>query len=384
MVAIHSVSFNYFDSNSYRNSTGIMAQKLKLPANADAMADAVSRVANMVRKLISEELSSKLITIKFDGASRHNRKILGINSQHLHKGKQVIRTLSMEEMTDRHTAVNLKDRIMHVLETYGLGIRHLYAAVTDQARNGIKCTELMRAEQDKVMAPTEHDTTADEVDGVYGDHITQEDHEDVAMDETVEGIISMVDDILQHGTAGCIEVIKCGAHSLNLVFKDALKGSPNSWLGTLRKEHVLKVAKMLDMLKEPVNPETEHSAPRVIDDFAAMLEEECGLPATEREEDVDLKLALINMANATTRLHHDTDIIKHWESKASDNKQLYELACVVLGAPISQVSVERCFSYIKLLLENHRLRMSNERLNDLMIIRCNRDLLPAAILKMQL
>lgn len=117
------------------------------------------------------------------------------------------------------------------------------------------------------------------------------------------------------------------------------------------------------------------------DDFESMVEEECQRASTSRlnPSEVDLKVKLLDLANSKTRLPSSTDVLKYWEAHRYEDEEMYELAMVALCASATQVSVERCFSGIKLLLEQHRLRMSPTMLNDLMIIRFNQDLLEPAM-----
>uniref|UniRef100_A0A8D8BJR3 (northern house mosquito) hypothetical protein n=1 Tax=Culex pipiens TaxID=7175 RepID=A0A8D8BJR3_CULPI len=111
-----------------------------------------------------------------------------------------------------------------------------------------------------------------------------------------------------------------------------------------------------------------------------MLRQECAFAAVSTEEgNVDLKGRLLKLLNYPKRLASGTDILKFWEAQKEADPEMYELAMIALSVPVTQVSVERCFSAVKLLLEQHRLQMSAERLNDLMILRCNRDLIPLAI-----
>lgn len=120
------------------------------------------------------------------------------------------------------------------------------------------------------------------------------------------------------------------------------------------------------------------------DEFDAMLAEECNQTRTSSESSqLDLKLKLLQLANAKTRLPISTDIIQYWQAKRYEDTELYDLAMTALAAPATQVSVERCFSAVKILLDQRRLRMSADLLNDMMIIRCNQDLLPLAVSKIE-
>lgn len=121
------------------------------------------------------------------------------------------------------------------------------------------------------------------------------------------------------------------------------------------------------------------------DRFEAMLNDECQRVqvAETTVTETNLKLKLMQLANAKMRLPANTNILEHWDTKKFEAEELYSLAMIALAVPATQVTVERCFSAIKLLLQHHRLRMSSERLDDIMTIRYNKDLLQSAIAKIQ-
>lgn len=149
---------------------------------------------------------------------------------------------------------------------------------------------------------------------------------------------------------------------------------------------MLKVANLLKTVKNtlPVVSPQNTSGQGQHDDFEDMLQQECSVASTSVSfSQIDLKVKLIQLANTKTRLPSSTDILKYWEAKRYEDPELYEIAMVVLSAAVTQVTVERCFSAVKLLLEDHRLNMSSKRLDDLLIIRCNKDLLPDAIQRYQ-
>ncbi|XP_065093091.1 uncharacterized protein LOC135713785 [Ochlerotatus camptorhynchus] len=155
-------------------------------------------------------------------------------------------------------------------------------------------------------------------------------------------------------------------------------------------EHMLKVANILKTFKKKSSIQQQSELPECLaatkssdDDFETMLEEECQRASTSKlnPSEIDLKVKLLDLANSKTRLPSSTDILKYWEARRYDDEQIYDLAMIALSASATEVSVERCFSGIKLLLEQHRLRMSPSMLNDLMIIRFNKDLLEPAMEK---
>lgn len=69
------------------------------------------------------------------------------------------------------------------------------------------------------------------------------------------------------------------------------------------------------------------------------------------------------------------DILRYWMAEQVRNPQMFRLAMVVYSAPSTQVSVERGFSALKLILTDHRQRLSDERIQELMVLKLNPDLL---------
>lgn len=133
------------------------------------------------------------------------------------------------------------------------------------------------------------------------------------------------------------------------------------------------------------NQQTDSAESVGEDDFEKSLENECSSHmGSANFSEVDLKIKLLSIANASQRLDSKTDVLKLWESRRYDDPELYLLAITALAVPCTQVSVERCFSGLKLLLEDHRLRLSASKLDDLMIIRFNMNLLPEAIMRLGL
>lgn len=66
-----------------------------------------------------------------------------------------------------------------------------------------------------------------------------------------------------------------------------------------------------------------------------------------------------------------TNVLDYWFEKRFAQPLLYKLSCVVLGAPASQVSVERCFSTLKFVLNDYRSRLNECTLEQIMIVKLN-------------
>lgn len=76
-----------------------------------------------------------------------------------------------------------------------------------------------------------------------------------------------------------------------------------------------------------------------------------------------------------TRKNFKTDPFEYYEQFREQDPLLYELAIVVFAAPATQVSVERAFNALKLLLSPARYNLKKETLENILLINLNRDLL---------
>ncbi|XP_062537149.1 uncharacterized protein LOC134205669 [Armigeres subalbatus] len=70
------------------------------------------------------------------------------------------------------------------------------------------------------------------------------------------------------------------------------------------------------------------------------------------------------------------DIVQYWNTMRTSHHDVHRLAVAILSAPSTQVTVERAFSGLKLVLTDQRQNLSDHRIQDLMILKLNHDLLP--------
>lgn len=115
--------------------------------NSQTVSSEVHDVAQNVRQLISEKLKNKLVCLKFDSATRHERRILGLVCQTITNGKIEIFTLSMLEVKNRQTIGNLKEHILEVLKTYNINTTNIYACTVDNGKNMLGCVRKLSVEQ---------------------------------------------------------------------------------------------------------------------------------------------------------------------------------------------------------------------------------------------
>ena len=98
--------------------------------------------------------------------------------------------------------------------------------------------------------------------------------------------------------------------------------------------------------------------------------------AKESRSNQSLKLddKILIAYSVTPRIPTDSDVFSYWKEKKESWKELYELACIFNGIPCTQVSVERLFSGLKFILNPYRLRLKNDMVSDILLLRNNRKL----------
>lgn len=74
------------------------------------------------------------------------------------------------------------------------------------------------------------------------------------------------------------------------------------------------------------------------------------------------------------RQPHHYDVWSHWLARKHSHPELFEVAMVILSAPSSQVSVERAFSALALVLSDLRTSLSDDALQDILMIKLNKDI----------
>jgi hypothetical protein len=75
------------------------------------------------------------------------------------------------------------------------------------------------------------------------------------------------------------------------------------------------------------------------------------------------------------RLSFDSNVFEHYENISKKDPEMYELATTVLGAPATQVSVERAFSSLGILMHYKRCSLKEKTIDDILTCHLNEELL---------
>lgn len=217
-------------------------------------------LAELYRSRIGMEFENKYYSIMFDSATRHNRALLGINIQTIHEAKIVTRTIAMQQITSKHTGINIARMIHEILEKNNISIKYLVSSTVDNGSNMVKAVE----ELDRICSGAQDihiDEDCDEDDS-NGDEENNTDDlwTDPAfqlhlLNEAAKELSSTFKPILYEIT----ECVRCAAHTIQLAINDALKKSEcnvfiekaRDLVKKLRLQHVLLQIKSQ---KYPVPP----------------------------------------------------------------------------------------------------------------------------------
>ncbi|CAI6354472.1 unnamed protein product [Macrosiphum euphorbiae] len=126
---------------------------------------------------------------------------------------------------------------------------------------------------------------------------------------------------------------------------------------------------------EELNNSAGNDEPVIEDDFELFIlnnnETAVPLGSNSFPTQAPIQLLLESFDNIS-REHYKTNIVEYWKQQQKSMPELYRLAQVLLAVPATQVSVERSFSSLKFILSDLRTNMTETILEDVMIIRGNK------------
>lgn len=74
-----------------------------------------------------------------------------------------------------------------------------------------------------------------------------------------------------------------------------------------------------------------------------------------------------------SRVDIDADLLKYWENKRFNFPHLKNIVNIIHAVPATQVSVERAFSALKLVLTDLRCNLSDKNLQTIMFLKLNKN-----------
>lgn len=217
--------FSLFCDSGFQMLVAPMMQALKCHVDEKTIRDIVSERAAQVRSFLGDALKSTLLCIKMDIATRLDRSFLGINVQYVSNGQLRLKTLGVSEISGPHTAQSVRALLQGTLMKFNLSLDDVLSLTTDNGSNMIACTKIINEEREREL---HEDESESEDDG----EIENDDSSEITMDA------------IERDPCFCLLSMRCAAHTLQLVVRDALKGHTVS-------ETILAARSVVKKLRRP-------------------------------------------------------------------------------------------------------------------------------------
>ena len=226
LVLQNGASFNIFSGAGIEILTRDLAKKFGIKISRENMRQEIQTLAEKKRSNLRSDLNGKLIFLKVDGALRHRRSFLGVNTQFFSSGKILIKTLAVIDIHARHKAEDIQNALENVLDKFGIRKEQILGISTDNGSNMIKMVNDFgkTIEINKII-----ETLPSEDHDEGGDDITEEQTIEDASSETEGSEFceqqhdGYFDEISKN--MNTVYLQRCGAHTLQLAVTDAMKES---------------------------------------------------------------------------------------------------------------------------------------------------------------
>ncbi|XP_062549894.1 uncharacterized protein LOC134214559 [Armigeres subalbatus] len=209
LVTIHHLPLTCFEWEGLKLIIDPISEALNVKINRKNIKLHLEATANRIKQVLIKEMRGKLISVKLDSASRHHRHILGINVQYELHGAVVIRTLAMMEVKQSQTAKFLKDKILEVLDTYGVTIHQIFSVTTDNGANMIAAIKELKTCLSKQL-----------IDGEEASKICLDDDDDESANNETD--MALLENLIME-FRNQLSLVRCAVHTLQLAVGDVIK-----------------------------------------------------------------------------------------------------------------------------------------------------------------
>ncbi|XP_066590528.1 E3 SUMO-protein ligase ZBED1-like [Prorops nasuta] len=145
MIAKDNCPLNIVEREGFKKLMKVIAPMYQIPSRKN-ITKLIEEKYNLLSSIISDRLSQvECISLTTDiwTDTLNTKSFLGITAHYIDSEKLKSATLSVVELSDRHTSNNIGDWILEVLELWRIKIENIVAIVSDNASNmtkAIKCT----------------------------------------------------------------------------------------------------------------------------------------------------------------------------------------------------------------------------------------------------
>ena len=150
MLAYDGVPLTFFQSEGFKMLNGSAAESLGISLGNAAIRSMLMEKAEEERKKLCDSLKGKLVSLKFDAATRLRQNFLGVNVQFwCEEDGLVVRTLAVVDTDADHSATHTRDLVTQVMTNFQLEKNQVLACVVDNAANMTKTVKLTNEEENQ-------------------------------------------------------------------------------------------------------------------------------------------------------------------------------------------------------------------------------------------
>lgn len=212
---------------------------INMDKNMNEVKNYVTHVATEIRNKIKNDLKNVFVSLLLDIGTKNRNSFLGICLQYMKNDIVKNITVGMVPLSSSHTASYIVETLMNCLKVYEIDFQHTFAMVSDNAANMIAATRQLdnyiRADQFRVNDVDEsvsilpefsiQNLSEDRQQEILCELREMEELNSILNDEeNYEQLFAeVIGELSKHTTS--IITIRCAAHSIQLIVRDAIKNS---------------------------------------------------------------------------------------------------------------------------------------------------------------
>ncbi|XP_053959810.1 uncharacterized protein LOC128864263 [Anastrepha ludens] len=164
LVTVKNLPFGIFDDEQYfKKILRPYEEHFKMKVDSKNIADEVNNLGNKIKQNIAQAVYKKMISLKFDFASRMEQNILVVHIQYMADTKLVTSTIGVIPLHHEHTSNYLCEEIINCLTEFNIDTSQVYACVSDNGANVKSHTNSLSDKAGEMyMQPGEESNSDDE------------------------------------------------------------------------------------------------------------------------------------------------------------------------------------------------------------------------------
>lgn len=191
----------------------------------------VKHIACEIRKYVIADVQKKMISVLLDIGSKNGMSILGIGIQFIKDNTVKNVAIGMVPLTRAHTALYIVEELKKCFDSYGIALNQIFAVVSDNASNMLAAAKRLDS---FINDQSENDENAEQELPDFNhlnlneENILNNIEEMLELDSILNDddiydalFAEVIGELDKHTTS--VITIRCGAHSIQLCVRAALK-----------------------------------------------------------------------------------------------------------------------------------------------------------------